>query len=329
LVDKTPLKKHKAGKVILYKVLGDPKGFELLAAESFLHVEFEEWLKTGNTDYVKNLNDRMSQAVGHWTTTKVLLPTHLFGELAKTPNGSNFLLKKNVPSLYTKIMFQSPEASLEQRSAMWALGHMMAGPNVSKLIPNIPEVVKFIVSKAESSLTLSFRGTAYYVLGLLAMQPEVRKLVDQNGWEAAGPDRLISFPKNYRTTTMFSVTPDAQINDSSDTEANDRDSDISLAIVEYKKNNIFNLDSTQLEILFFVEKLVNLVKQDECNARLQKMYNRDPSAFTNPKTLLIIFKLLENFKFTIKERQFIHTLFDKVDRNELLQQLDILKGITV
>jgi hypothetical protein len=56
------------------------------------------------------------------------------------------------------------------------------------------------------------------------------------------------------------------------------------------------------------------------------MYSRDPGAFTNAKTLLIIYKLMENFKFTIKERQFLHTLFENVDRADLLVAMDRLNS---
>jgi hypothetical protein len=56
------------------------------------------------------------------------------------------------------------------------------------------------------------------------------------------------------------------------------------------------------------------------------MYSRDPAAFTNAKTLLIIYKLMENFKFTIKERQFLHNLFEKVDRTDLLVNMDKLNA---
>jgi hypothetical protein len=45
----------------------------------------------------------------------------LLGELAKTAQGCSFLLKKNVVATMIKEVFQSPEASMEQQAAMWAL----------------------------------------------------------------------------------------------------------------------------------------------------------------------------------------------------------------
>lgn len=324
-LDKTPLKRQRGGKSILFKLLVDPKGFDVLLSENYLNAEYDEWMKTENSEYAKKLHNRMSVAATHWTTTKVPLPPHLLGELAKTPQGCSFLIKKNVIATITKELFQSPEASWEQQAAMWALASIMCCPiaNVCKLIPNIPEIVKFFITTAETSLTLSFRGIAFYIVGLISVQKEIREIIEQNDWEAAGADRLIAFPKDFKKSNLFCLTTTTEVDSS---EAKTTEKDLTYFIIDYKKNNFFDLDKTQIEILFLVEKLVNLVKQDECNGRLQKMHSRDPSAFTNAKTLLIIYKLMENFKFTIKERQFLHNLFEKVDRTDLLSNLDKLNS---
>jgi hypothetical protein len=61
--------------------------------------------------------------------------------------------------------------------------------NVCKLIPNIAEIVKFFITTAETSLTLSFRGIAFYIVGLISQQKEIREIIEQCDWEAAGADR--------------------------------------------------------------------------------------------------------------------------------------------
>jgi hypothetical protein len=61
--------------------------------------------------------------------------------------------------------------------------------NVIKLIPNITEIVKFFITEAEQSLTLSFRGISYYIVGLISSQAEIREIIEQFDWEAAGNDK--------------------------------------------------------------------------------------------------------------------------------------------
>jgi hypothetical protein len=61
--------------------------------------------------------------------------------------------------------------------------------DVGKLIPNIPEIVKFFITTAETSLTLSLRGIAFYIVGIISVQKEIREIIEQNDWEAAGADR--------------------------------------------------------------------------------------------------------------------------------------------
>jgi hypothetical protein len=79
---------------------------------------------------------------------------------------------------------------------------------------------------------------------------------------------LIAFPKDFKKSNLFCLTPPSSTTESEqETKA---EKDLTYFIIDYKKNNVFDLDKTQLEILFLVEKLVNLVKQDECNGRLQK-----------------------------------------------------------
>lgn len=63
---------------------------------------------------------------------------------------------------------KSTPSELGMKAALWAVGHIGTSPLGLPLLTEA-EILKDIVNVCEKSSTLSIRGTAFYVLGLLAV----------------------------------------------------------------------------------------------------------------------------------------------------------------
>ena len=71
--------------------------------------------------------------------------------------------------------------SLQKRAALWALGHIAASPLGFHLLSE-SSIIPFISLAATSHPTLSFRGTCYYILSLIARSPQGRATLSGLGW---------------------------------------------------------------------------------------------------------------------------------------------------
>jgi rapamycin-insensitive companion of mTOR len=100
------------------------------------------------------------------------VPPHFYGELAKTKEGCAVLTKSGHLKEFVQIIRDySPNkatpAEISMKAALWAVGHI--GTSIFGL-PLLQEadVIKDLVAVCEKSTTLSLRGTAFYVLGLIS-----------------------------------------------------------------------------------------------------------------------------------------------------------------
>ena len=80
---------------------------------------------------------------------------------------------------------ESPEESAlnQLKAVLWALGNIGATKNGLPFLEE-EDIVKDIVSMAESSDILSLKGTCYFVLGLIAKTQQGVELLGEIGWES-------------------------------------------------------------------------------------------------------------------------------------------------
>uniref|UniRef100_A0A0R3S5L2 RICTOR_V domain-containing protein n=1 Tax=Elaeophora elaphi TaxID=1147741 RepID=A0A0R3S5L2_9BILA len=112
--------------------------------------------------YARSSNERIAKF-------GVLMPVHLYGQLAQHYTGRELLLRSNEVDRLLDILRDSPlptntfETS-KLKGALYALGHIVANMN-SSLLPS--ETVPIICRFAECCPILSVRGTAFWVLNLI------------------------------------------------------------------------------------------------------------------------------------------------------------------
>ena len=126
--------------------------------------------------------------------TKIDLPTHLFGELAKTDDGVGLLIKHSVVDELRNnvVKEQNLNANLIQysdvfRGSLWALSSICASAPGLELIQRVyPEFISWCARQAYESPDYSLRGTCVLLLGLISTSEEGRDLIgclDSHNWD--------------------------------------------------------------------------------------------------------------------------------------------------
>ena len=134
--------------------------------------------------------------------SKLDLPTHLFGELAKTDDGVDLLVKHNVVRELRANVMKEQNLSAENiqysdvmRGSLWGLAFIAASAPGLELIDRIyPEFVSWCARQAYESPDFSLRGTCALLLGLISASEEGRGII--NNLEGCNWDVLDDDNKN-------------------------------------------------------------------------------------------------------------------------------------
>ena len=88
--------------------------------------------------------------------------------------------------------FSSPSSfsNLQKRAALWALGHVSSSPLGFSLLQQFDPLVPFISFSASHHPVLSFRGSCFYILSLMARSAVGRQALSQLGWAFSADPRV-------------------------------------------------------------------------------------------------------------------------------------------
>lgn len=114
----------------------------------------------------------------------VSLAPHLYGELAKTPEGCMLIRAGGHFREFAEIIKSPHPSSIQKRAALWALGQIGSSPLGFNLLMET-DIVEYVSDQAKNCHTLSMRGTCFYILGLLSRSEKARH-------------RLANLGKTYR-----------------------------------------------------------------------------------------------------------------------------------
>jgi hypothetical protein len=145
------------------------------------------------------------------------MPRHLFGELARTVDGSAELTKRNIifemvgkaRSLYDNlqkslsslsssssqlstsntipvILQQHSTLSLDLRSLLWSLGHMASSEiGIGVVLSVDPLLMEWCLDGVANCYYYNIRGTFFHVLGLISRSSIGNKKLGRLGWDAS------------------------------------------------------------------------------------------------------------------------------------------------
>ena len=218
----------------------------------------------------------------------------------------------------------STSTNLQKRAALWALSHISASPlGFSLLLES--DIVAFISHAAVHHPILSFRGTCYYILSLMARSPQGRAALATLGW---------AFSSNPLIATV--VPADALTNLSAFLKVK---STKFVGSWPQDPRNVYGIPSkarggtaggvpgmhgstastvggvrqysdAELDVLLHISNLCNYVTQKNSLQSLRSM--RSSSAFsalfTSPQLLLDALQMLSCYLFRLPARRFL--LFD-------------------
>ncbi|CAL1528119.1 unnamed protein product, partial [Lymnaea stagnalis] len=201
------------GVMLLTRFVSTVQGFRSLNDANFIFTQLEQWHKSFNEQYVDIVEEMLNEALTTYEKTfsgscprrsilkgpkkDVFLPTHLYGQLTMHEEGLEYLQKQECIKQYFSCILQQNLINSQDiralKTALWAVGHIglscdgLAWLESEKVIPEI-------IRLAEESGVFSIRGTAYFVLGLLACTRKGTDILNEFGWESRCHTRKEMFP---------------------------------------------------------------------------------------------------------------------------------------
>ncbi|KAG8875681.1 hypothetical protein FRB97_004816 [Tulasnella sp. 331] len=180
------------GHPLLLKFMSTAVGFRYLYKAGYIEREMDAWFEERNFQYVVQVEVYLAQTfASHLGDTEdaLTVPPHFYGEMAKTELGCQVLSDKGHFAEFAHFIRQHGLESedldviVKLKSVLWAVGsvgaHIGGLPFLEDegIIPNVVEI-------AETSLVLSVRGTAFFVLGLLSSTIQGAEMLDELEWES-------------------------------------------------------------------------------------------------------------------------------------------------
>ena len=158
----------------------------------------------------------------------VVIAPHVYGEMAKTETGCAMLREQGhirelitlvrtgnagamakKPAVGTVVVLDAHGHTLDQRAALWAVGHIGSSNLGFELLCSLdPELVAYLSDQVLHCPTLSMRGTCFYTLGLLSKCPRGRKALTALGWKSSPyPHAALCVPEYERISSFLIVSP--------------------------------------------------------------------------------------------------------------------------
>lgn len=318
------------GQELLLRYLSRPKGLALLAKKGFVDKELARWLDSANVTYLEELEAALAQLpVGTTTAASaasatmttsaitmssvgaggasdvgssavVVMKPHLFGELAKSPEGRELLRQRDVvPTLIARVTNPHVPA-VQQRAALLALGHIAQCRKAFPLLER-SGALTLVRTIAETSPSMSLRGTAFLVLGMFCHSRDAAATLAHQGWLAltttdtdfgiAVPAVLFApaqhpfftippLPYHFPPCTCPALTPGTP----------------------------HTLTPDQRRLFASIEELLNPIVAETASTLLAQVLATQPHLFHAPALAVAVLELLENYQMPSYTRRFIYNL---------------------
>lgn len=208
-------KHHELGKYIMMRFYSIPRGMNHPSANA--QKEIDLWVNVFNRKYAlfvesethASLTLHAKNEEGFYSTrnslhhrqviTSTTLPCHLYGALAQTQRGINYLQKYgNVTQLLdilTASKCGNEEECLNLKSALWALGHVGTNTDgVEFLNDAVSRVFDKISNLSKFCEVYSIRQTAFHVLCLISSCVAGANVLFKLDWASVRHDRNNEFP---------------------------------------------------------------------------------------------------------------------------------------
>jgi hypothetical protein len=315
------------GTSLLIRCLSCQKGLTKLLQANFVKPQMEQWLADENEQYVVNLERKLQLVLtrplsrtvyrdpASYAEGEVLVPPHLYGELAKTEEGCKLIHQSGHFVRFVEILNASPNqvTHLKRRASIWAIGHIGASETGFHFLEE-HNVLPQLVQLAETSPCFSIRGTCLYVLGMLSSLPRVRDILYSLGWESpADLTAKISLPIDVKQSSFFRM-PDYKYEGSlALTPRSNSNSVIYKPTVT--KTNAHQKPNIRTELLGLLADLSNAVTADKSLRTLKRLKSNPDYAneFKKASFFWDVLQMISSFHFRLRFRRHILDLFRDVE----------------
>ncbi|KAL8290440.1 hypothetical protein RQP46_002698 [Phenoliferia psychrophenolica] len=297
------------GTVLLTRFLSTSIGVRYLNEIGFIDREMDDWFHERNFTYVVQLELLLASAfqIAQPTADRFKAPfdgtppPHFYGELVKTPEGCDILEDSGHFVQFAEFIRQHGLEDFDHviigklKSVLWAVGHIGASQAGLSLLED-EYIIECIVEIAEDSPVYSLRGTAFFVLGLIASTVEGTEILDDLGWESVctplGVATGICVPVEI---SNFVYTPPWE-----------------APVLEAPESRLVSPPSHHLEreALMAFANLSNHILATKASKALARLKSRHRELFSSPSLYYRVLEMLSTYHYRLAVRRYVLELFD-------------------
>ncbi|KAG8904203.1 hypothetical protein FRB99_002106 [Tulasnella sp. 403] len=185
------------GHPLLLRFMSTTVGFRYLYKSGYIDREMDAWFHERNNQYAvqvevylaRSFSSHLRDDDDDMLVFDGTVPPHFYGEMAKTELGCQVLSDKGHFAEFAHFIRQHGLESedfdliVKLKSVLWAVGNIGA---TTGGLPFLEEegIIPNILDITETSLVMSVRGTAFFVLGLISSTTQGAELLAEYEWEA-------------------------------------------------------------------------------------------------------------------------------------------------
>ncbi|KAJ2858728.1 hypothetical protein GGI22_003277, partial [Coemansia erecta] len=309
---------------LVLRVIGTERGFSYLKDQGVVDSEMEAWGALEGIFHVQSIELDISRAVAFgplfsstpdgamaMTTSSQTPPTppHLFGELAKSAGGRDFLLAFGIPRLLFETLDNIPwDASLPAdanglKATLWAIGAIGASRDGYLMLEPYNAIGK-ITQVARHALSLTIRGTCLYALALLSRSSFAAEAFQEKGWLLSSSCHGVyefAVPKRLELLLDAGGWASGGVLDNMYvfSEGPSRESDVTE-----------ELDSVQKEIIESVILMSNHFMINTASKTLMRLSMSHPHYFRLVPLYCKAMDLVGKYRYRLSTRRFLYDVFD-------------------
>lgn len=234
------------------------------------------------------------------------VPPHFYRELTRTMEGCRLLQQSGHFGVFVdniKDYWNENEESeniVKVKGCLWAVGHIGSMELGAPFLEET-DVVDCIVKIATNSQSMSMRGTAFFVLGLISRSLHGLEILAENGWTVAndylGRSSGYCLPPTLGTLLFIPGSETPPIN--------------SLVPTKSPTKPLLDDDPRRSRVLNLAVDLANTVLTKKAASDLVLIKSETPDLFTSISLFRKVMQVLENYNLRLPARKFILDLFDK------------------
>lgn len=307
------------GAPLLLRFLSTSVGYHYLDGLDYITREMDDWFLGRNDTYVTVVEASLARALSdvHDKPQSTLddtlgpqdygfVPPHFYRELTRTAEGCELLKAKGHFEEFTATIQDfameedDPETILKVKGCLWAVGNVGSMELGAPFLEHT-DVVKYIVQIAVESQVMTFRGTAFFVLGLISRSLHGQEILAEHGWDGTvnvmGESLGYVLPLDFEK--LFSLQPFASTNRPNS------------ALIRDRPGPVTDDDPQNQQVLDSITKLGNTVLMNKALTELNSLKHKKVPGFQSPNLFRKVMVLLASHTYGIPQYRFVIDLFDK------------------